>query len=80
MPLMRTQARTSLEREAGCHRFDICTSEDSARKVILYEVYDDRAAFDLHLASAHFREFDAAVSAMIAAKSVRILDLDDNQG
>ncbi|MEM7522936.1 MAG: antibiotic biosynthesis monooxygenase [Pseudomonadota bacterium] len=41
--------------------------------MFLYEVYDDAAAFDAHLASDHFKDFDAAVAPMVAAKTVRRL-------
>lgn len=71
MPLMRDNARRSLEREPGCRVFDVCTEPAGGPSVFLYEVYDDRAAFDAHLASAHFQAFDAATSAMIVAKSVQ---------
>lgn len=73
MPLIRKQARTSLERESGCHRFDICVDAENAENVLLYEVYDDRAAFDVHLESPHFIEFDRAVASLVAEKSVRTM-------
>lgn len=76
MPLMRKQARTSLDAEPGCHRFDICSAPEDPSRVLLYELYDDRQAFDTHLASAHFRSFDAEVAPMVAAKSVRFLTLE----
>ena len=69
MPLMQAQARNSIAREAGCKVFDICTSEDDPADFFLYEVYEDRGAFDLHLASDHFRAFDMAVADMVAEKS-----------
>ena len=71
---VRQQAADSLEREAGCHVFDVCL--DSAREnyVLLYEVYDDRAAFDTHLASAHFLDFDATVGDWIKHKRVTPLE------
>ncbi|MEL6748477.1 MAG: antibiotic biosynthesis monooxygenase [Pseudomonadota bacterium] len=37
---------------------------------MLYELYDDRAAFEAHLASAHYAAFDAATKDLIAAKTV----------
>jgi quinol monooxygenase YgiN len=74
LPLMRAQAANSLALEAGCQVFDIWTASDQPGKVFLYEVYDNRAAFDLHLASTHFRQFDAAVGAWIAHKRVVLLD------
>lgn len=69
MPLMRENARVSREDEPGCRQFDICHDE---AVVFLYELYDDRAAFDAHLQSAHFLSFDAAVGPMIDSKSIHL--------
>ena len=74
LPLMLDNARQSLRDEPGCQRFDVCTRKDDADEVYLYELYDDRAAFDAHLASAHFRRFDSAVAGMIADKTIRTYD------
>ena len=41
--------------------------------MFLYEVYDDRAAFDAHLSTPHFKSFDAATAGMIRSKKVRAL-------
>ena len=72
LPLMNAQAEASLSQEEGCHHFDVCTQGDVENRVFLYELYKDRAAFDVHLASQHFKTFDAAVAAMITTKSVAI--------
>ncbi len=69
--LMIANARTSRENEPGCQQFDVCRSDS---RVFLYELYDDRAAFDAHLASAHFKAFDAAVADMIEDKKVAVFD------
>ena len=71
LPLMYQNARTSLRQEAGCLRFDVLTDADKPNAVFLYEIYTDRAAFDLHLASDHFATFDMAVASMIADKSIQ---------
>ena len=71
LPAMIANARTSLAEEPGCHQFDVCTDPARPDEVFLYERYTDRAAFDDHLASAHFKAFDARVAPMIAAKEVR---------
>ncbi len=63
------QARISVESESGCVRFDVCEPEDGA-DFLLYEVYADRAAFDVHLASDHFRQFDDEVRPMVKDKQV----------
>jgi autoinducer 2-degrading protein len=71
MPLMVDNARASRTQERGCRQFDICVEPAAPNVVFLYEVYDDRGAFDAHLATAHFKSFDAAVRDMVAAKVVR---------
>lgn len=72
LPLMVENARTSRAGERGCRAFDVAVPEAAPDKVVLWEVYDDRAAFDAHLASAHFKAFDAATTAMVASKAVEV--------
>ncbi|NJM50717.1 MAG: antibiotic biosynthesis monooxygenase [Sphingomonadales bacterium] len=69
---VKQQAKDSLDREAGCHHFDICSIENGDDEIIfLYELYDDRAAFDLHLESAHFLSFNEKTSPWTRNKTVR---------
>lgn len=74
MPLMQENAQTSLRDEAGCHQFDVLTDSGKPDTVFLYELYRDKAAFDTHLASSHFQDFDAAVTPMIKTKIVQTWD------
>lgn len=71
MPLMLANARTSLAQEEGCLQFDVATNADRAEEVFLYEIYTSRAAFDLHLNTAHFKSFDAAIIDMVTSKEVQ---------
>lgn len=71
---MEIQARTSLEEEDGCHQFDVCVDPDHSNTWFLYEIYTDRAAFDAHLASAHFASFDAKVAPWVTSKTVKALE------
>ncbi|MBE2259949.1 MAG: antibiotic biosynthesis monooxygenase [Candidatus Accumulibacter sp.] len=75
MPLLLENARLSREREAACRRFDVCQDPLQPEHVFLYELYDDRAAFDAHLASAHFKAFDTAAQGMPASKTVHAYQL-----
>lgn len=68
---IRENARLSLETEPGCHRFDVAVSEDGPSTVFLYELYTDRAAFEAHLATDHFKAFDAASADWVAGKDAR---------
>ncbi len=71
MPLILENAQTSLTQEPECQQFDVLTDPSKPDQVFLYELYTDRMAFDAHLASVHFKTFDAAVAQMIATKDVQ---------
>jgi quinol monooxygenase YgiN len=74
---VKQQANDSLSREAACRHFDVCSIENGDDEIVfLYELYDDRAAFDLHLASEHFLSFNAKVGPWTRGKIVRCGILD----
>lgn len=63
---VRANAAASLEREVDCLRFDVLVPISHAGPdVMLYEVYSDRSAFEAHLVSPHFAEFDAATREIV---------------
>ena len=74
MPLMIDNAKASLNLEPACQQFDVCTSPTSPTRVFLYELYDDPAAFDVHLGMHHFKEFSAATAHMITDKTVHTFE------
>jgi autoinducer 2-degrading protein len=67
---VQQQARDSLERESECHVFDVCIDPAQDEFVLLYEVYSERGAFDAHLESAHFIDFDNRVRDWVESKQV----------
>lgn len=67
--VMKTQATNSLTREVGCHHFDVCFDPSDRSRVFLYELYTDKAAFDTHLKTDHFLNFDATVKDMLVSKT-----------
>lgn len=67
---MFLQAKNSLSKESGCKQFDVCFHPERPYVCFLYEKYDDRAAFDDHLASEHFAMFDETVKPWIINKTV----------
>lgn len=72
MHLMEENAKASLGSEPGCHQFDIVQDRDDPHQILLYEVYDDEAAFQAHKDTAHYRAFDRAAGPLMAAKSARV--------
>jgi quinol monooxygenase YgiN len=43
--------------EPGCQEFKVYRDKDDPRTFVLYEVYDDEAAFQAHRESAHFKRY-----------------------
>ena len=71
---MVKNARASREREPGCRQFDVCVAPGDPTAIFLYEIYDDRAAFDAHLATPHFLAFNERTAPWLADKKVRTLE------
>jgi len=71
---MEEQARVSLEHEPDCHQFDVAMAADGSARYFLYELYTDKAAFEAHLETPHFKAFDAKVSSWVASKTVDAYD------
>ena len=72
--LVLENAAASLRDEPGCSLFDVLTPEGGPRdRIVLYEIYDDSAAFDAHLATPHFAEFNEASARLVAKKTVHRL-------
>jgi (4S)-4-hydroxy-5-phosphonooxypentane-2,3-dione isomerase len=70
-----TNARSSLEVEAGCQRFDVCRDPKDDSLFVLYEIYDDEAAIEAHVRSAHYQGFDALTARWVLSKAVQRLVL-----
>lgn len=69
--LVLENAAASLRDEPGCRQFDVLLPEGEAGdRVVLYEIYDDAAAFDAHLRSDHYARFAAATDPLVRGKSV----------
>ena len=72
--LIRENSETSRRVEPGCQQFDVCIDPTNSAFVFLYELYNDRAAFEAHLATDHFRHFDRVSAAMIRNKKIKFLE------
>jgi len=79
-PLICENAAQSVALEPGCLRFDVLTPQGgpAPSEVLLYEIYVDRAAFDLHLASPHFLAFDEKSRHLVRGKMIAVFDLVEN--
>jgi autoinducer 2-degrading protein len=62
-------ARTSLEREPGCLRFDVYREKTDATLFFLSEVYADQAALDAHRQTEHFLTFRLQTADWITSRT-----------
>jgi (4S)-4-hydroxy-5-phosphonooxypentane-2,3-dione isomerase len=72
MKAMLANATASLELEEGCTQFDVCETIPAQSSVFLYEVYDNAQAFEAHLKTAHFLEFNALTQDWVTGKKVAL--------
>ena len=70
MALMLENAARSRRDEPGCRQFDICTDDARPGSVFLYELYDNAAAFEAHLAAPHYKAFAAATAPMVRERAI----------
>jgi quinol monooxygenase YgiN len=72
LELCRLDSHHSVSDEPGCRQFDVNSSDENLETIVLYEVYDDRAAFDFHLTTPHFQAFAEGVERFgVVRKQVR---------
>ena len=58
-------------KEPGCRRFDILNLASDPNHFLLYEVYDNEAAFRAHRATDHFKKYAATTASMVAKRDAR---------
>jgi len=76
LDMVQENARLSLELEPGCHRFDVALEQGTPDPVVLlYEIYDDQAAFQAHLGLEHVKRFLCAAKALHRGQTIRRFDL-----
>jgi len=68
--LIDANADASVRTEPGCLQFDVLEPEGEDDRVLLYEIYTDKAAFDAHLLTEHFRVFASMSEALYLEKKV----------
>ena len=59
---MRENSRASRRDEPGCLRFDVVQDNDDSNHFLLYEIYEDEAAFEAHRAAPHFPRWREAAA------------------
>lgn len=73
--LIDANAIASFAEEPGCQRFDVLVPKGGGDRIMLYEIYDDREAFNAHLRTPHFAQFNQDSAALVMDKMVTEYDL-----
>ena len=55
-------------KEPGCRQFDVLVDPKDRTKVLLYEIYDDEKAFEVHQQTAHFKKYVAEAVPLVASR------------
>jgi len=66
--MMSQNARASVADEPGCREFNVYEIAATPNHLFLYEVYDDEAAFQQHLAAPHYKHFKEASDPIITSR------------
>jgi autoinducer 2-degrading protein len=54
--------------EPGCRQFDVLVDPKDRTRVMLFEIYNDEAAFEAHQQTAHFKSYLADGVPLLAAR------------
>lgn len=68
--MVEDNARASVRDERGCRRFDVIVPQDDPGRVLLYEIYDDKVAFEEHCRTTHFARFDRQSASLVEKKDI----------
>ena len=58
-------------KEPGVHEFDILRSEKDPNHVLIFEVYNNTAAAEAHMATDHFKKYKAATTGMATNRQAK---------
>lgn len=72
LKVMREHARLTLAEEPGCQRFDVLEPEGEDDRILLYELYVDRAAYETHRQGARMPGVGKAIDPLLAGRKVTV--------
>jgi autoinducer 2-degrading protein len=59
-------------KEPGCKQFEVLQDPKDKAKIMLYEVYNDEAAFETHQQTAHFKKYVAEAVPLLASRERQV--------
>jgi (4S)-4-hydroxy-5-phosphonooxypentane-2,3-dione isomerase len=74
---LKGHAQRSLDNEDGCVRFDVLIPRGGDADVMLYELYENQASFDLHSASDHIKMWREMSQDLVAERNITITEVQN---
>jgi len=74
---LKGHAQRSLDNEEGCIRFDVLVPRGGEADVMLYELYESQAAFDLHSSSDHIKMWREMSADLVAERNITIAEVQN---
>ena len=74
LPVMKENARASVANEPGCLQFDVLQVQGEPNRVVLFEVYQDEAAFQAHMKMPHLAAFLEKARPMMGKPTMTKMD------
>jgi len=69
---IQANAAASRRDEPGCRRFDVLRDNADPQHYLLYEMYDDEAAFQVHRNTPHFAVWRQAAAECLEAEGGQV--------
>lgn len=73
LEIAEVDSRHSVADEPGCRQFTVTVDREQPNRVVLFEVYDDEAAFAAHLETPHLKAFRDGIEGLVVNRNVRRL-------
>ena len=67
---LRMHAASGIEKEPGCRRYDISVDPLEGASFLLYQVYEDEAAYLAHRELPHYADFRILTDPWVRTRSV----------
>jgi len=71
MQKLNDNARNA-RKEPGCKQFEVLVDPKDSTKIMLYEVYNDEAAFETHQQTPHFKKYVAEAVPLLADRARKV--------
>ena len=63
---------SAARKEPGCKQFDVLVDPKDKTKVMLYEIYNDEKAFEVHQQTPHFKKYVAEAVPLLASRERQV--------